>query len=148
MFTTAGPDTLIEYRKVWSEIDSYLHGFGLIDMHDLGDTMMASGFAAPVLDRDNLIIDYPDIDALQEELRALGAVNLASGRRAGLMAGSVRQRLRDLASSQSRFPVSLELVQGHGWKGELKQAVNSSGDITVSVDSLKGSWNAKVGRRK
>lgn len=140
MFTSAGPDTLAEYRRAWSGIDSYLHGFGLIDMHDLGDTMMASGFAAPVLDRDNLTIDYPDIDALQAELVALGAANLAQGRRTGLMSKEVRQKLRDNIAPGKRFAVSLELVQGHGWKGELKQSVNSAGEFSVSVDSLKGSW--------
>jgi len=111
MFTSAGPDTLAEYRRAWSGIDSYLHGFGLIDMHDLGDTMMASGFAAPVLDRDNLTIDYPDIDALQAELVALGAANLAQGRRTGLMSKEVRQKLRDNIAPGDRFAVSLELVQ-------------------------------------
>ncbi len=148
MFTSAGPDTLIEYRSVWATIDSHLHGFGLIDMHDLGDTLMASGFAAPVLDRDNLQIDYPDIEALQEELRKLGAVNIANGRRSGLMSPNVRNALKTIAGGQ-RFPVTLELVQGHGWKGELRQAGTQSEDeYRVSVDSLRGSWNRKVPGRQ
>ena len=149
MFTSAGPDTLIEYRAAWAGIDSYPHSFGLIDMHDLGDTLMASGFAAPVLDRDNLFVDYPDIDALQNELRCLGAANLAVGRRSGLMSGSVRQRLKDGLSEDGRFTVTLELVQGHGWKGELRPFVQSSGDdYKVSVDSLRGSWKGKIARSR
>ena len=148
MFTSAGPDTLMEYRHAWASIDSHLHSFGLIDMHDLGDTMMASGFAAPVLDRDNLIIDYPDIKALQGELRSLGAANIAAGRRAGLMGRDVADKLTQATPAGVRFPVTLELVQGHGWKGELQSTRNQSGDITVSVDSLRGSWSQKVGRRK
>ena len=118
-------------------------------MHDLGDTLMASGFAAPVLDRDNLFVDYPDIDALQNELRCLGAANLAVGRRSGLMSGSVRQRLKDGLSEDGRFTVTLELVQGHGWKGELRPFVQSSGDdYKVSVDSLRGSWKGKIARSR
>ena len=148
MFTSAGPDTLMEYRHAWASIDSHLHSFGLIDMHDLGDTMMASGFAAPVLDRDNLIIDYPDIKALQGELRSLGAANIAAGRRAGLMGRDVADKLTQATPAGVRFPVTLELVQGHGWKGELQSTRNQSGDITVSVDSVRGSWSQKVGRRK
>ena len=148
MFTSAGPDTLMEYRRAWASIDSHLHSFGLIDMHDLGDTMMASGFAAPVLDRDNLIVDYPDIEALQVELRSLGALNIATGRRAGLMAPQVAEKLGQTTSAAARFTVTLELVQGHGWKGELQSTRNESGDITVSVESLRGSWSQKVGRRK
>lgn len=148
MFTSAGPDTLIEYRRAWATIDGHLHGFGLLDMHDLGDTMMAAGFAAPVLDRDNLIVDYPDIEALQHELLCLGAGNLATGRRAGLMAKEVSSRLLSAVSGSDRFPVTLELVQGHGWKGELRSAGGPSRDVTISVDSLRGSWSQKVGRRR
>lgn len=147
MFTSAGPDTLIEYRDAWAALDTYPHSFGLIDMHDLGDTLMASGFAAPVLDRDNLFVDYPDIGALQEELRCLGAANLASGRRSGLMAPSAQIRLKEGLHEGDRFTVTLELVQGHGWKGELKPAAQNPGDdYTVSVASLRGSWKGKIGR--
>jgi len=146
MFTSAGPDTLMEYRRAWASIDSYLHSFGLLDMHDLGDSMMASGFAAPVLDRDNLTIDYPDVHALETELRNLGAVNIAGGRRRGLLSPAAQTMLNSSFVAGERLAVTLELVQGHGWKGELVSAVNSSGDITVSVDTLKGSWRQKAGR--
>ncbi|MFK8082072.1 MAG: methyltransferase domain-containing protein [Granulosicoccus sp.] len=148
MFTSAGPDTLMEYRRSWASVDSHLHGFGLIDMHDLGDTMMASGFAAPVLDRENLVVDYPDIASIQKELRCLGAANIAAGRRPGLMSHSVDASLDATVQGSARFPVTLELVQGHGWKGSLKSVTQASGDVTVSVDTLRGSWNGKVGRRR
>ncbi len=149
MFTTAGPDTLLEYRAAWAAIDSYLHSFGLIDMHDLGDSLMAAGFAAPVLDRDNLTVDYPDIQALQNELRCLGAYNIARGRRLGLMAPAVQQQLHDSTQGADRFAVTLELVQGHGWKGELQPSGKNSGDeYTVPVDSLRGSWGRKIGRAR
>jgi len=148
MFTSAGPDTLIEYRRSWASIDSYLHGFGLIDMHDLGDTMMASGFAAPVLDRDNIVVDYPDIAAVQRELRSLGAANIAAGRRPGLMSHSVDARLDATVQSGRRFPVTLELVQGHGWKGSLRSAAGDSGEATVSVDMLRGSWRRNADRQR
>jgi malonyl-CoA O-methyltransferase len=144
LFTSAGPDTLIEYRTAWASCDRHLHSFGLIDMHDLGDTLMASGFAAPVLDRDNLRIDYPDIEALQKELRLLGAVNIANGRRQGLMAPSIRKALSAATGGGTRFAVTLELVQGHGWKGELRTSGNSTDDeYRIPVDSLRGSWNRK-----
>ncbi|MGQ7846811.1 methyltransferase domain-containing protein [Granulosicoccus sp. 3-233] len=139
-FTSAGPDTLLEYRAAWATIDSHPHGFGLVDMHDLGDTLMASGFAAPVLDRDNLRVDYPSMGALQSELRELGALNIANGRRQGLMSPSVRQALDTAAADAERFAVTLELVQGHGWKGELDLPGRRAGDeYRVSIDSLRGS---------
>jgi malonyl-CoA O-methyltransferase len=147
MFTTAGPDTLMEYRSAWAKIDSYMHSFGLIDMHDIGDSMMAAGFAAPVLDRDVLRVDYPSIRALQKELLSLGAANVASGRRLGLMAPGVIELLDSESADKGRFVVSLELVHGHGWKGELHlSGKNTDSEYKIPVDSLRGSWSNKMPR--
>jgi len=108
MFTTAGPDTLKEYRDIWSGIDPYMHAFGLADMHDIGDALLSAGFAAPVLDR---------------------ARRLSADARAG-----------------GRFVVSLELIHGHGWKGELRPSgQNSDSEYKIPVDSLRGSWSSKIG---
>lgn len=143
-FTAAGPDSLVEYRAVWAGVDGYPHAFGLVDMHDIGDAMLAAGFAAPVLDRDDVTVDYPSIDALDRELRGTGAVNLAVGRRHGLTAPSVRQRLSELAAEVSapsgRFPVTLELVQGHGWKGQALPGANSRGtEQTIPLEQVMNS---------
>ena len=144
MFTSAGVDTLKEYQRWWAGIDSHLHAFGLLDMHDLGDSMLAAGFAAPVLDRQNMRVEYPDVEALQAELRKLGAGNLATGRRPGLMAPSVRNSLKNLSKdgdASSRLSLSLELVHGHAWKGEIPRqgagGVTADGEYTVSIDSLR-----------
>ncbi len=143
MFSSAGPDTLQEYAEVWRSVDSATHVYGLSDMHDVGDAMMAAGFAAPVLDRGNLTVDYPNIDSLQSELRNLGAANIAHGRRRGLMASGVRNKLRKNAP-KGRMTVTLELVQGHGWKGALKSAGNNSDEpYSVSVDSLRAALRGK-----
>lgn len=139
LFTSAGPDTLQEYRHLWADIDTHDHVFGLVDMHDLGDAMLRAGFADPVLDRDTLAVDYPDIDALQNELHGLGAANLAPGRRPGLMNASVRTALRSAAAAGQRFAVTLELVQGHGWKGEAaSSALAADGSYRVSLESVGG----------
>ncbi len=115
-FSAAGPDTLVEYRAAWATVDAHPHAFGLMDMHDLGDAMLAAGFADPVLDRDDVTVDYPSLAALEQELRGVGAVNLAEGRRRGLTGRAARTRLQAQVDAGARFPVTLELVQGHGWK--------------------------------
>jgi len=143
LFTSAGPDTLQEYQAVWAQIDSALHVFGLEDMHKIGDALLAVGFDAPVLDREQIQVDYPSIDALQDELRLIGATNVAFGRRAGLMSPNVRNLLKERAGA-GRFPVTLELVHGHGWKGSLEpKRNNTSGEYSVSLDSLRQSLQGK-----
>lgn len=139
-FTSAGPDTLIEYRQLWAAIDQYAHGFGFVDMHDIGDSLLAAGFSDPVLDRTMMTVDYPSVDALELELRSVGASNVAVGRRPGLMSGSAQQSLHRLASRQKRFVVSLELVQGHGWKGLSGPfRHNNDGEYSIPVSSIRGS---------
>jgi len=139
MFTSAGPDTLQEYSELWRGIDHSQHVFGLADMHQTGDELLSAGFSAPVLDRENITIDYPSVNALQHEMRNVGAANLARGRRVGLMASDIRKLITDRAPS-GRFSVTLELVQGHGWKGALSHNRNNSSDeFSVSLDSLRQS---------
>ena len=41
-------------------------------MHDLGDALLASGFADPVMDMEPLTLTWPDAPALLAELSALG----------------------------------------------------------------------------
>lgn len=121
-WSSAGPDTLAEYRQLWSTIDTYPHVFGLKDMHDLGDDMLRSGFDSPVMDRENLNINYADLASLQSDLRAAGAVNLASGRRKGLMASRLPQKLA--CQCEAGLSVTIEHIQGHGWKKTDSQALN------------------------
>jgi len=141
LFSSAGPDTLKEYRAIWAQLDAHLHVFGLIDMHDLGDAMLQAGLAAPVLDRENLNVDYPSLAALQDELRAVGASNIAIGRRPGLMGRDVlpalAKRLDEARLPDERFSVTLELVQGHAWKDQLSNQRHNSGDeIRVPLEQV------------
>ena len=137
-WSSAGPDTLKEYRELWRSLDSYPHVWGLRDMHDLGDEMLRCGFDSPVLDRENLTLQYPGVEALAAELRANGLANIAAGRRRGLMARDVMQRLEGLCGKQ-RFDVTFELVQGHGWKKPVqrRQKPNDYNEVTIPADSIK-----------
>ncbi len=136
LFTSAGPDTLQEYRRAWDTIDTYEHSFGLVDMHDIGDALLAAGISAPVLDREVITVDYPDIAALQAELRAVGASNLALGRRKGLMSGVIKRLDAAAKNTDGRFITTLELVHGHGWKGELPTGKQTDEGYTISLDSF------------
>jgi len=138
LFSSLGPDTLLEYRQRWSAVDGYPHVSGLIDMHDLGDAMLKSGLADPVLDRDELKLDYPSVAALENELQVFGLTNAAYGRRKGLMSPQAMSRVRSL---DSRFTVGLELVHGHAWKSEFSPKRHSTNDeYKFPVSELQGSW--------
>ena len=89
-------------------------------MHNLGDAVVAAGLRDPVLDVDNLCVTYRDIDALFQDLTAVGARNNLRGRRKTLTGkgrlARFRERLpRDRQTGELHF--NLELVYGHAWGG-------------------------------
>ncbi len=136
-WSSVGPDTLQEYRQLWAAIDSYPHVFGLYDMHDLGDEMLRSGFDSPVLDRENLTINYQSVDHVVADMRAAGAFGLAAGRRRGLMASSIAKRLGRVKGGA--IDVTIEHVQGHGWKstGQIKREISGNNEeIRIPVSAI------------
>jgi malonyl-CoA O-methyltransferase len=138
-FTTLGPDTLRELREGWRKIDPRPHVHRFIDMHDLGDALLRAGLAEPVMDTERLTVTYPHLDALLKELAASGARNLAHGRARGLTPKSHWHSLRQLvrpAPEQDALPVSLEVVYGHAWTGQLRPQRQTGGEVRIPVTSL------------
>lgn len=67
-FATAGPDTLYEMRAAWAEVDSATHVNRFLDMHDVGDGLLAAGMAEPVLDVDYFTLTYKTVKGLMRDL--------------------------------------------------------------------------------
>lgn len=139
-FTTLGPDTLRELREGWRKIDPYTRIHRFIDMHDIGDALMRAGLAEPVMDTERLTVTYPDLDALMRELRASGSNNVAQGRPRGLTTNGRLQALREAVRKeppQGALPVSVEVVYGHAWAGQLRRPQRAGGEVRVPISSLK-----------
>ena len=108
MFSTLGPDTLKELRAAAGA--ARVHPF--IDMHDLGDMLVRSGFSAPVMDMEMIGIDYAANGSLLADLRASGQTSALAGRPRGLAGKGLGERLRALPPR-----ATFEVVYGHAWKG-------------------------------
>jgi malonyl-CoA O-methyltransferase len=123
-FTTFGPDTLREIRTAFARVDGHTHTNRFADMHDVGDMLVAAGFADPVMDMETLTVTYEDPAALLRELKHLGATNATRGRPHGLMG---RRRFARMTAAleamrkDGRIPATFEVVYGHAWKGEPKR---------------------------
>jgi malonyl-CoA O-methyltransferase len=118
MFTTFGPDTLKELRSAWA-IDSNIHVNRFIDMHDIGDMMVAAGFSDPVMDMEYLTLTYEDIHSLMRELKAVGAHNVAIGRNRGLTGKRTLKQIElryESVRQAGRLPATFEVIYGHAWK--------------------------------
>ncbi len=121
LFTTFGPDTLRELRASWSQVDSYSHVNAFLDMHDVGDALVKTRFADPVMDVERLTLTYPDLWQLMRELKQIGAHNVTAGRPRGLTGKARVQRLLQAYEQFRRdgvLPASYEIVNGHAWRTE------------------------------
>jgi malonyl-CoA O-methyltransferase len=132
LFTSFGPDTLKELRACWAQVDDYAHVNRFMDMHDVGDTLLQTGFCDPVMDVERLTVTYPDAWQLMRELKTIGAHNVTVGRPRGLTG---KRRMQKLVQAYEAYqvngvlPASYEIVNGHAWCG--------GDELRVSLESVK-----------
>ena len=116
VFSTLGPDSLIEIRAAWGALDAGLHVNRFPDMHDVGDALVRAGLRDPVLDVDRLSVSYRNAAALFRDLTAAGARNSLRNRQRGLMGRErFRRFTRSLFAADAECSLTLELVYGHCW---------------------------------
>lgn len=142
MFTSFGPDTLKELRQAWHDVDDRPHVHAFIDMHDLGDTLMRTGFTNPVMDIERFTLTYKDVTCMMRDLKQLGAHNVARGRSRGLMGKARFARFRQAYESLThagRIPATYEAVYGHAWAPPVRreQEPSDSGSATFPVSQLR-----------
>lgn len=119
LFSSFGPDTLKELRAAFRGVDRHTHVHRFIDMHDLGDRLLACGFSDPVVDMEMMTLTYADVRGLMHELKALGARNLTHGRPPGLVGRSLLAsvaRNYEAFRRDGRLPATFEVIYGHAWK--------------------------------
>jgi len=117
-FTTFGPDTLKELRHAWGEADGGSHVSQFLDMHDVGDALVRSRFAEPVIDVDRMVLTYDRVDGLMQDLKVLGAHNVNRDRSRGLTGKNRIQAMRDAYEqfrNDGKLPASYEVIYGHAW---------------------------------
>ena len=131
MFTTLGPASLSELRSAWAAVDRYAHVHDFVDMHNVGDALIAAGLRDPVMEMETVSVTYADPAQLADDLRGVGSTNSSCDRNPGLTGPNAWRRMlkaydayRDPAG---RYPVTMEVVYGHAWAGEPNPGVAISG---------------------
>ena len=153
MFSTLGPGSLAALQAIYRA-----EGWGLpfapfVDMHDLGDMLVAAGFADPVMDQEIITLNWASPEALLAELRQLGG-NVALGRHAGLRTPRWRERLQQaLAASAgpvrtegpgSRVALGFEVVYGHAFRPLPRPRVAARTEL--ALEDMR--TMARAGRRR
>lgn len=116
MFSALGPDTLLELRAAGATTLRRFH-----DMHDLGDMLVAAGFADPVMDMERIELTYASPRGLLRDQRRLGVRDGLLGRM-GFREGRRVLHAWQGARRDGRLPATFEIVYGHAWKAAPKKA--------------------------
>lgn len=144
VFSSFGPDTLKELRAAWAAVDQHSHVGRFLDMHDVGDAMLAAGLRDPVLDVDRYTLTYSEPRALLKELKGLGATH-ADRARGHHLTGKANYRgmlaAYEAMRVDGRIPATWEVVTAHAWGPPPGQARRTTGGeiATFPVDSLRSS---------
>lgn len=145
LFSTFGPQTLHELRDAFAEVDSKPHVSRFLDIHQIGDAMLAAGFRDPVLERDSYTLTHTDVLGLMRELRAIGATNADTGRARGLTGKQHLQRVvaaYEPHRREGRLPATYEVVYAQARAPEASQPRRSADGVAIAsfpVDRLRGS---------
>jgi len=142
MFATLGPDTLHELRNSWQSVDGYNHVNAFIDMHDIGDALIRTRLADPVMDVETITMTYHEATQLMRDLKILGAHNMTGGRERGFTG---KQKIKAMAEAYESYrkngllPASYEVVYGHAWAPQNKQLLQNGADgvFHFPVDQLR-----------
>lgn len=141
LFATLGPDSLAEIRRAFAAVDKGIHVHAAFDMHDLGDLAMKAGLAEPVLDVDRLTVTYAEPAALWRDLKAVGAGNVAGGRRRALTGRGRWSRFEQALAPRlgERFAVTVELIFGQAFgRGpvQTRRQTGAATEITVPIERI------------
>jgi malonyl-CoA O-methyltransferase len=146
MFSTLGPDTLAGLRALYRDAGWGAAYAPFTDMHDLGDMLVAAGFADPVMDQERVTLTWSSAEQLLAELRTLGG-NADPARLAGLRTPRWRARLlaalRERAAADGRIGLEFELVYGHAFNPPPRAAL--AGETRVALEDMRAMMRS--GRR-
>ncbi|HEY4341996.1 MAG TPA: malonyl-ACP O-methyltransferase BioC [Steroidobacteraceae bacterium] len=141
-FATFGPDTLRELRNAWAAADGGTHVSGFRDMHDIGDALTRAGLSEPVMDVERLTMVYPDVAAITQDLKVIGARNATAARARGLT-GKGRWRAMTAAYETQRqpsglLPATYEVVYGAAWGARGRPGVAAGGgEVRIPVEAIR-----------
>lgn len=130
MFSAFAPGSFRQLNEVSREIEGLNFNANFIDMHSLGDLLLATGFVNPVVDADRREYRYQNIDTLIQEIVDSGFCVNFFGNSKALNAKSVITKLRKFyprASKESEvLHLNLEFLFGVAWK-------KSASDLSTHV---------------
>jgi len=143
MFSTVGPDTFKELRHPDEQTThAYAHANDFLDMHDVGDILLAEQFLDPVVDMEQLVLRYKSWPDLLRSLQKQGGRNINAKRNQGLTGRKHWAEFEAMAEKtrtpEGKYPLTYEVLYGHAWKGEPRQTTQGI-ETSIPVSVLRSS---------
>ena len=147
----SGGDTLFELRgSLQLAEQERLGGIGthmspLADVRDVGNLLNRAGFKLLTVDVDDIIVDYPSVLHLMQDLQAMGESNAALRREAGPISRDVLIATEAIykelyGNEDGTIPATFRTIYMIGWKegeGQSKPLPRGTGEINIK-DILGG----------
>jgi malonyl-CoA O-methyltransferase len=124
-FATPGPLTLRELSTVRQNnpTDPLLQEF--VDMHDIGDMMLNTGFSDPVMDSEILTVHYHTVQQLLDDLKSTTPYLFHAKSR------------ESLGSANAPYCATFEILYGHAWRHETGlHACDKEGIVRIPADKI------------
>lgn len=128
MLTFLGPDTLKEWRHVISAEDLPL----FIDMHEIGDLLLHTGFSDPVLDVNYFTTTFRDGEKLFFELQ-----------KSGMTTSQNKTLYTETEQEEGVWSVTYEVAYAHAFMPIIqKQEKTADGATKISLSQLRQQLNS------
>ncbi|MFK7814719.1 MAG: malonyl-ACP O-methyltransferase BioC [Gammaproteobacteria bacterium] len=145
VFSTFGPDTLLELRQSWAQVDQQMHVHNFLDMHHVGDLLLASHYGDPVVDMEVITIEYQKSRQLLRDLKDTGSRGkfVGEGLSGGLMGKGKFQQFEaayeKYRQKNGLLPASYEVIYGYARKSvtNIKQTTAGEAEIYIPIDAIK-----------
>jgi NADH dehydrogenase [ubiquinone] 1 alpha subcomplex assembly factor 5 len=143
-----GGDTLFELRTSLQLAEQERRGglsphvSPMADVRDIGGLLQKAGFKMLTVDVDDIIVDYPDMFALMQDLQAMGEGNAVIGREMGpisrdvlLAAEAIYHQLH--GNEDGSIPATFRIIYMIGWReGENQPQPLARGSGQVNLKDI------------
>lgn len=134
LISVLGGSTLSELRDALAEAETALTGgisprvHPFVDVREAGALLQRTGFNLPVIDRDVITVNYPNMFVLMDDLRTLGASNMLQQTRSNftpktLFLDAATRYAERYGNDDGSINATLELITLMGWKPHASQPV-------------------------
>lgn len=146
LFSTLGPASLKEVRDAQAMADVSPEALELPDLLEIGDALVAAGFRDPVMDMENITLQYPSVNAMLRELEATGSAQLIPSWSHRNNSPDRSQKAFAPLQMDGKYPLTYEIIYGVAF-GPEEGAPRKTPDGDVATFSVASLLKTRSARR-